>query len=489
MVTPVAKRPITRRNNVESTAKRSLRATCRLVDHILPHARQKGWLRSTKGKTFLYNPSASSGTGTVRERAEAVSGSNWEASLLEESLSRRARAVGPAYWGAGASATPPPVPPIALTGGIPDPDSLPIDELTEVSRRVLAREGRLALQYGGPQGFLGLREWVAGRLSALDGVPLGPENVAVTNGSAGALANVCETLLDEGDAVLIEAPTYPGAVRVMRALGARPVPVPLDGEGIRPDALEETLADLGKQRLRAKLLYTIPNFHNPSGVTASGQRRRQVLELTRRHGVWIVEDDAYGDIRLHGEPVPSYFALAGGQGVFRVGTFSKTLATGLRVGWVAAGPATVDALVRLRFDMGTTPWLQRVVTEYAASGLLNRHLPRVLDIYRRKRDLMLGDLARHCASFARWEVPSGGFFLWLRLDPRLDATALAEAAAQEGVASVPGDAFFPAGGAEDGTGRGFIRLAYSFVAEADIPEAIARLGRAMARALEASGAK
>ncbi len=345
---------------------------------------------------------------------------------------------------------------------------------------------------------------MAARISALDGVPLGPENVAISNGSAGALANICEAFLDEGDAAVIEAPTFPIAVGAMQALGARLIPVPLDREGIRLDVLEERLAELRSQGVRTKLLYTIPNFQNPSGVTASEARRRQVLELCRRHEVWIMEDDAYGDIRLEGEPVPSYFALAGGQGVFRVGTFSKTIATGLRVGWVAAEQATVDTLVRLRFDMGTTPWIQRVVAEYAASGLLERHLRLVLDIYRRKRDLMLAELTRHCAPFARWERPAGGFFLWLRLDRSFQGriAALQEAAAQEGVAFVSGDTFFPAGGADDGSGRGFsprrgarapaspaIRLAYSYVAEADIPEAIARLGQAMARATEPAGTK
>jgi 2-aminoadipate transaminase len=382
------------------------------------------------------------------------------------------------------------VPPITLTGGIPDPGSLPIDELVKVSGRVLEREGRLALQYGGAQGFLDLRQWVAGRISAVDGVALGPENVTITNGSAGALANICETFLDEGDAVIIEAPTFPIAVGAMRALGAQIVPVPLDSEGIQTDVLEKKLSDLHTDGSgRTKLLYTIPNFHNPSGVTATESRRRKVLELCRRHNVWIMEDDAYGDMRLDGEPVPSYFALADGRGVFRVGTFSKTIATGLRVGWVAADQPTVDALVRQRFDMGTSPWIQRIVAEYAGSGLLDRHLRTVLDIYRRKRDLMLEQLARYCTPFARWETPAGGFFLWLRLDARLDTLTLADAASQEGVAFVSGDPFFLAGGSESERVESFIRLAYSFVAEEEITEAIARLGRAMERAASPAGTK
>ena len=204
---------------------------------------------------------------------------NWEAALLEQSLSRRVQAAGPAYRGAGAAVAAPPVPPIALTGGVPDPESLPFDDLAEAARIVLEREGRLALQYGGPQGFLGLREWVAERVGRVDGLSLGPENITITNGSAGALANVCETFLDPGDAVVAEAPSYPGAMRTIRAQGARVEAVPVDAEGLRPDALAETVEALSRGGARPKLLYTIPNFHNPTGATLSLERRRAVLEI------------------------------------------------------------------------------------------------------------------------------------------------------------------------------------------------------------------
>jgi 2-aminoadipate transaminase len=406
---------------------------------------------------------------------------NWEAALLEESLSRRVRAVGPAYWGAGATAAPPPVPPIALTGGVPDPETLPFEDLAEAAQTVLEREGRLALQYGGPQGFLALREWLADRVGRVDGLSLGPENITITNGSAGALANVCETFLDPGDAVIAEAPSYPGAMRAIRAQDARLETAPVDGEGLRPDALGETLEALTREGARPKLLYTIPNFHNPTGATLSVERRRAVLEIARRHRLLIVEDDAYGEIRFEGERVPSFFALSGGDGVLRVGTFSKTLATGLRVGWVAAAQEATDFLVRMRFDMGTSPWIQRLVAEYVSRGLLDRHVPQVVEVYRRKRDAMAAALAEHCAPYVRWRLPSGGFFLWLEMDRRVQPEALREAAVEEGVAYVSGDAFFV-----DRSGSQFTRLAYSFVAEQEIEEAIRRLGRALRRAEAAS---
>ena len=409
---------------------------------------------------------------------------NWEASLLEQTLSRRVQAAGPAYWGAGAAAAPPPVPPIALTGGVPDPESLPLEDLAEAARAVLEREGRLALQYGGPQGFLGLREWLAERVGRHDGVVLGPENITITNGSAGALANICDTFLDPDDVVISEAPSYPGAMRTVRAQGARMETAPVDAEGLRPEALAETVQALHRQGARPKLLYTIPNFHNPTGATLSLQRRRAVLEIARRHRLLIVEDDAYGEIRFEGEGVPSFFALSGGNGVLRVGTFSKTLATGLRVGWVAAAQDAIDHLLRMRFDMGTSPWIQRIVAEYASRGLLDRHLPRMVEIYRRKRDAMAAALEQHCSPCLRWRLPAGGFFLWLEMDRRVQPTALREAAAEEGVAYVSGDTFFL-----DRSGSQFIRLAYSFVVGREIDEAIRRLGRALQRAAQSGPGK
>jgi 2-aminoadipate transaminase len=360
---------------------------------------------------------------------------------------------------------------------VPDPASLPFDDLAEAARVVLEREGRPALEYGGPQGFLGLREWLAERVGRADGVSLGPENITITNGSAGALANACETFLDPGDIVLAEAPSYPGAMRAIRAQGARVETVAVDAEGLRPEALAETVETLSGRGDGPKLLYTIPNFHNPTGATLGLERRRAVLEIARRHDIIIVEDDAYGEIRFEGERVPSFFALSGGDGVLRVGTFSKTLATGLRVGYVAAAREAIDFLLRMRFDMGTSPWIQRLVAEYVSRGNLDRHVSQVVEIYRRKRDAMVAALEAHCASYVRWRIPAGGFFLWLETDRRVQPEALREAAEQEGVAYVAGVAFFL-----DGSGSQFIRLAYSYVAEEEIEEAVRRLARALERA-------
>lgn len=411
--------------------------------------------------------------------SEQAPAGNWEEFLLEESLSQRSRAMASgAYWGAGAGSAPPPVPPITMTGGVPDPLVLPIEELIEVSERVLRREGRFALQYGGPQGYLGLREWLAQEANRREGLHLGPEHFTITNGSAGALALVFETFLDPGDIAIFEAPTYPGAIRTARSTLAEVTSVPMDADGVLPQALAERIERLEAEGRRPKAFYTIANFHNPSGATMPLDRRRQVADICRRHRVLIVEDDAYGDIRFEGDDLPSLFSVAGGQGAVRIGTFSKTLATGLRLGWVMADQPVIDALVRMRFDLGSSPWVQRVVAEFATSGLFHEHVPRAVEFYRRKRDLLLAALDERCRRYARWDVPRGGFFLWLDLSEGVDPQALAERAAEEGVAFVSGSNFFV-----DGAGGEHIRLAFSFVSEAEIPEAVLRLGRAMERAV------
>lgn len=411
-----------------------------------------------------------------------MSGTNWEAEQLPALLSRRVRATGGAFWVAGSRQETPPVPAIALTGGIPDPDYLPTEELIEVSNLVLRREGPEALRYGGHQGAPVLREWLAEEMSRREGLSLTPENFTLTNGVSGAIVNVCQTFLDEGDVALAEAPTFPGGVGAMQSCLAEVVGVPLDEDGLVPEALAETIERLEREGRRAKLLYTTPSCQNPTGTTLPLERRQAVVEVCQRHNVLIVEDDAYGDLRFEGERPPSLFALAGGQGAVYLGTFSKTVATGLRVGWVTAVEPAIEALLRTRFDLGSSPWLQRTMAEYASSGRWARHVAEMIDLYRRKRDVMIAALEERCSRYARWNRPEGGFFLWLTLAEAVDPVALAEAAAEQGVAFVRGGAF---NGGERAQQQ--IRLAFSHVSEREIPEAILRLGRALEQASSARG--
>ncbi|HZP58369.1 MAG TPA: PLP-dependent aminotransferase family protein [Dehalococcoidia bacterium] len=396
---------------------------------------------------------------------------NWE-----QAVSERGRAMEWSPW-AARDLPPPRVEPIQLTGGIPDPGSLPIDDLIACNERVLRREGTFALMYGGPQGYPGLRDWLARDINRREGLDTGEDNFVITCGSAGGLENICETFLDPGDVALIERPSFPGSVRTIKSCLPEIAGIPLDDDGLDCDALEAEIARVKAEGKRAKLLYTISNYHNPAAATLSLERRERIVDLCKREGILIVQDDAYGRIGFGAGTPPSFYALAGGAGAVLLGTFSKTLATGLRVGWVMGEKPVVDAITRMRFDMGVSPWASRVIAEFCDSGAFDAHVERVIEIYRRKRDAMIAALDERCAAYGRWQVPAGGFFLWLELAEGVDTRRLFEAANDEGVAYVGGRAFF-----DDGSGNNFVRLCYSNVAEQDIPEAVMRFGRALERA-------
>ncbi len=370
------------------------------------------------------------------------------------------------------------VEPIMLTGGIPDPPSLPIEALIAANERVLRRDGIDAMQYGGPQGPSVLRTWLANDINRREGTNLGPENFVLTCGSSGALENLCEALLDPGDAAIVERPTFAGSTRMIKSCLPEIAGVRLDDDGIDCGELEATIERLKADGKRPKLLYTIANFHNPAASTLSRERRLRVIEICRRENILIAQDDAYGAISFEGDPVPSLFTLAGGDGAVLLGTFSKTLATGLRIGWIMGAKQIIDAITRVRFDMGVSPWTTRVVAEFCESGAFDEHLVRVTEIYRRKRDIMLAALDERCVKHARWSVPAGGFFLWLELSENIDPSRLFDTAWEEGVGYVGGRAFF-----DDASGSNFVRLCYSNVAEDEIAEAIMRFGRALERAV------
>jgi len=408
---------------------------------------------------------------TSAAERDAAAAYNWEHA---ESLRSRKMAWSP--WRVRPE-PPNAVPPIMLTGGIPDPASLPIDDLIACNERVLRREGVFALQYGGPQGYPGLREWLAKDVNRREGLDLRAENFVLTCGSSGGLENLAEALLDPGDVALIERPCYPGSTRVIMSTLAEIEGVSLDADGLDCDSLEQTVERVQAAGKRPKLLYTISNFQNPAASTLSLERRQRIIDICRRRNILIVQDDAYGAITFGREPLPSLFALAGGDGAVLLGTFSKTLATGLRIGWIMASQSIIDAVTRMRFDMGVSPWGSRVIAEFCESGLYDDHVPRMIEIYRRKRDLMLASLEERCTRFARWNVPAGGFFVWLELSEGIDPAALDQATLEEGVGYVGGKAFF-----DNGDGANYVRLCYSNVAESEIPEAIMRFGRALERA-------
>jgi 2-aminoadipate transaminase len=407
-------------------------------------------------------------------------------------LSGRARRAGAAYAGPGAGpagAVPEPGQPIAFTAGLPDAELLPAAELAEALEAVLSQTAEPALQYGGAQGWLGLREWLAEHCRDRAQLPLSPEHFCLTNGSAGALANVCETFLDPGDVAGVESLSFPLSVRTIRSITPRVVSIPVDAQGIDPDALERLLVELRGSGETMRLLYVIPTFQNPTGSTLPLERRARLVELCRTHGVLIVEDDAYAELWFDQAPPPSLYSLAGGVGVVKIGTFSKIVAPGLRVGWCQAHPSVIAALVATRSDMGTSPLLLRALGSLGWSGFLEEHIARARRVYAAKCDLALRALAAHCSRFCRWSPPEGGFFIWVEAGADLDPFALAAAARDEGVSFVGGHVFSadqamvegPRVAWAPGDSRA-LRLAFSSVPAAEIGEGVRRLGRALTEA-------
>jgi GntR family transcriptional regulator/MocR family aminotransferase len=329
---------------------------------------------------------------------------------------------------------------ISFGGGLGATDLFPVEDLRKVLREVLRRDGSDALDYGDRAGYPPLRATIAQILTG-QGIPAHPDQVLVTSGSHQALAMVAWLLLRPGDVVLVESPTYAGAVELFRAMDVRLLGVPVDEKGMRVAQVEEAL-----RAARPRLIYTIPTFHNPTGVCLSNARRRQLVALASRYDVPILEDDFAGDLRYEGRARPALKTLDPGGYVIYVSTFSKVLMPALRVGFlVASGPVYEQLLAYKRFsDLATSNLMQRALEAYITVGRYQAHLRRACREYRRRRDAMLEALARHAPPGVRWVKPQGGLFLWLRLPDGLSAGALYPAAIEEGVSFAPGSLFFPA---------------------------------------------
>jgi 2-aminoadipate transaminase len=360
---------------------------------------------------------------------------------------------------------------IAFTWGLPDPRLFPANELVAATQRVLNREATRVLQYGPIGGDPGLVEALAARASRQEGRTVTADNLLVTNGASQGMALACLAFVNPGDAVLVEVPTFAGNFPTITYHDGEVCPVPMDEDGVRIEAVERALADLRRAGRRAAFLYTIPNFHNPTGGTMGQARRRDLVDLAVRHGLALVEDDVYADLRFEGESLPSLWALDPRGVSLKLGSFSKTLAPGLRCGWVTGGADVITRLSRLKRDGATNPLVTAAIGEYFRLGRFEPHLMRLITSYRAKRDVMLGALAEHCPAGVGWTRPAGGFFVWLHLPEEALASEVARAAADAGVAVLPGTACFPGTGGEYN-----LRLAFSAIEPAQIAEGIARLG-------------
>jgi DNA-binding transcriptional MocR family regulator len=408
------------------------------------------------------------GRGTfVADRLPAAAGGGDEVSALPwaSAFSDRSSALGPGP--VGALHAPAPDGAVNLGSHFPDPSLFPVRDFRRAMDAAIRREGARLFGYGPAGGYPPLRRYVAGWLTRR-GAAVEEDEVVVTNGSQQGIDLVARVLLDPGDRVAVENPTYTGAVQVFQSHGARVLGIPLDGEGMRPDRLAEALA-----RSPVRLLYVIPNFQNPTSGTLSLERRRSLLAVAARHGVPVLEDDFGGDLRFEGEEIPSLKALDRRGAVIYVGSFAKKLLPGLRIGWVAAPREAAEKIGLLKqvTDWNTSLLLQAALHEFCRLGMMERHLRRVLGAYRERRDAMVEAMRRHFPRDVRWTRPEGGLVVWVTLPPGVSAESVALEARGRGVVVGRGDLFYV-----DGGGHGNLRLVYAQASPDQIRRGIRILG-------------
>ena len=373
---------------------------------------------------------------------------------------------------------------ISFAGGLPAPEVFPLKEFQEACNQVLTDHGAQALQYSTTEGYLPLREMIA-RHNARFSVRVTAENIMITSGSQQALDFIGRLFINRGDYVVVESPTYLGALQAWNAYGAQYISVPSDEDGMIVDKLEEAL------RLGPKFIYVLPNFQNPSGSTMSLERRKRLVLLADQYGVPIVEDDPYGQLRYDGEHIPSVATLDSryrnednGEytgNVIYLSTFSKLLAPGLRLAWVIAPPQVIRKLVMTKqaADLHTSSFNQNVAYEVAKGGFLDEHVKVIRATYKERRDVMLELMDELFPADVRWTKPQGGMFLWGMLPENVDAAEVLKVAIERKVAFVPGAAFHPNGG-----GANTMRLNFSFSNPENIREGISRLALTLKEALK-----
>jgi 2-aminoadipate transaminase len=370
---------------------------------------------------------------------------------------------------------------ISLAGGLPDTSTFPAQSFASQMTRIAQESAAQALQYGPTEGFEETKDCILAVMGA-EGMLPDPEDVIVTTGGQQAIDLVTKALVDPGDPVICEAPTYPGAIPVFSSYQADVIQIECDEDGMRVDELARVLRQLDEAGRRPKFVYSVPSFQNPSGVTLSLERRRRLVELARQHELLVVEDNPYGMLRFSGDPLPPLYQLDGGDYVIYVGTFSKILSPGIRLGWAVAPPPVMEKLVlgKQAADLCTSTLTQYFVREYFAEGRWREYIESLVEIYRRRRDVMLRALAEHFPPQAHWTMPEGGLFIWATLPDYIDTADLLAKALRENVAFVPGVAAY----ADGRRGASSMRLNFSGVTEDEIREGILRIGEVVAEQVE-----
>jgi 2-aminoadipate transaminase len=372
---------------------------------------------------------------------------------------------------------------ISLAGGLPDTSTFPPDTFAAVAQRIAAESCAKALQYGPTEGLGETKACIAQVMEA-ENMRADPEDVVVTTGGQQVIDLVAKTLIDPDDVVIAEGPTYPGAVPTFSSYQADVVQIDMDADGMKVDLLEHELKRLDRAGRRPKFIYTVPSFQNPAGVTMSAPRRKRLVEVAHERELLILEDNPYGLLRYEGEPLPPLYALDGGVYVMYLGTFSKILSPGIRLGWVVAPPPVLEKinLGKQAADLCTSTLSQLMVQAYFEQGHWRDYVESLTEIYRVRRDTMLDALADHFPPQAEWTRPGGGLFIWATLPDFIDTTDLLARALRDNVAFVPGEAAFL-----DGRGRSSMRLNFSGCDADAIREGIRRIGEVVTEQVKLYG--
>ncbi len=364
---------------------------------------------------------------------------------------------------------------ISFAGGLPNPESFPVDDIREIVDYLLREKGAKILQYGSTEGVNTFRDTLASMMEKRYGVKgIGRENILITAGSQQALYLLAKIFIDPGDYVVIEAPTYIGILTAFQSYQPNYVEIEMDNDGMQTHLLEEKLKNMHKEGKKPKLIYVIPTFQNPAGVTMSLERRKHLLELAEEYDILVVEDNPYGELRYSGEPLPPLKAMDSDHRVIYLGTFSKIMAPGFRLAWMIAHKDIIRkaVLAKQGIDLCTNTFGQYIANEYIEKGYLDRHIPKIISLYKRKRDLMLDMMDEHFPDYVDWTKPDGGMFLWVTLPKEMDAEKMFQKAIENKVAYVIGSAFYP-----KRNHKNTLRLNFTYSTDEQIKEGIKRLAK------------
>ncbi|MBO4698016.1 PLP-dependent aminotransferase family protein [bacterium] len=364
---------------------------------------------------------------------------------------------------------------ISFAGGLPAPETFPVEELREVTEEVLKNEAAFSLQYGTTEGDDLLREQLVKRYREM-GLDITKENLVITTASQQSLDFLGRVFINKGDKVIVEFPSYLGALQAFNAFGANPIGIPSDEHGMDPKLLEAKLAELAANGEQVKFMYIIPDFQNPSGVTMPEFRRKEIIEIAHKYHVLIVEDSPYRELRFEGEAQPTIYQLDKEGTTITLGTFSKIFVPGFRIGWVIADPKIIDKFVTTKqsVDLCTPPFVQRIAARYMEKGLFSTKLGDIIKLYKRKKDLMMDCFEKYLPEGVKWTNPEGGLFLFVYLPEHMDAEKLFKIAIANKVAFVLGTVFYC-----DGSGKNTLRINFSYCSDEQIVEGVKRLGQAI----------